>query len=270
MNEPLLDVVGLSVEVETPPGVTRVLDDVSLSVEAGQSRGLVGESGSGKSMTLRCILGMLPDAAQVVAGEIRFRGQTIVAAGQGRRYDQRLRGAGISMVFQEPAIALNPVLKVGRQITDAVSQRKGLNRRAARDRAIELMDSVGITDAASRVDSYPFELSGGMRQRVMIAAALAQEPSVLLCDEPTTALDVTVQAQVVDLFRSQQRESGLAVLYVTHDLAVVAQLCTEIIVLKDGTVVEDGPLQSVFDHPRHDYTKRLLAATPRIDQVNAS
>ncbi|WP_166975118.1 ABC transporter ATP-binding protein [Brevibacterium atlanticum] len=264
-REPILEVDSLTVDVDGLAGSRRILDDVSIRLEAGEPMGLVGESGSGKSMTLRSILGMLPPAATIVDGEIRFQGRNILTSGPGGRFDQRIRGTGISMVFQEPAIALNPVMKVGRQITDAVAEHRGLSKRAAHDLAVDLMDRVGIADAERRAANYPFQLSGGMRQRVMIAAALAQEPQVLLCDEPTTALDVTIQAQVLDLFRSMQQENDLGLLYVTHDLAVVAQLCQSISVMKDGRIIEHGVLQEVFDDPAEDYTRTLLSATPRID-----
>lgn len=263
---PILEVDSLTVDIDGEAGRRRILDDVSISLEAGEPMGLVGESGSGKSMTLRSILGMLPPGASVVGGEIRFDGRNILTSGPGGRFDQRIRGTGISMVFQEPAIALNPVMKVGRQITDAIAERRGLSKKQAHDLAVELMDRVGITDPDRRARHYPFQLSGGMRQRVMIAAALAQEPQVLLCDEPTTALDVTIQAQVLDLFRTMQRDEGLGLLYVTHDLAVVAQLCSSISVMKDGQIVEHGVLQEVFDDPQEEYTRRLLTATPRIDE----
>lgn len=266
-SQPLLEVDSLTVDIDGEVGKHRILNNVSITLEPGEPMGLVGESGSGKSMTLRTILGMLPPAATVVEGEIRFRGKNILTSGSGRRYDQKVRGTGISMVFQEPAIALNPVMKVGRQITDAIAEHKGLSKRASHELAIELMDRVGIADPEHRVSNYPFQLSGGMRQRVMIAAALAQEPEILLCDEPTTALDVTIQAQVLDLFRTMQQEKGLGLLYVTHDLAVVAQLCTSISVMKSGQIIERGQLQSVFDDPQDDYTRRLLSATPRIDGV---
>ncbi|SDR93486.1 peptide/nickel transport system ATP-binding protein [Brevibacterium siliguriense] len=263
---PILEVDSLTVDLDGEAGRRRILDDVSISLEAGEPMGLVGESGSGKSMTLRSILGMLPPGASVVGGEIRFDGRNILTSGPGGQFDQRIRGTGISMVFQEPAIALNPVMKVGRQITDAIAERRGLSKKEAHDLAVELMNRVGITDPDRRARHYPFQFSGGMRQRVMIAAALAQEPQILLCDEPTTALDVTIQAQVLDLFRTMQQDEGLGLLYVTHDLAVVAQLCSSISVMKDGQIVEHGVLQEVFDDPREEYTRRLLTATPRIDE----
>ena len=266
-GEPLLEVRGLTVDIEGLDGSRRVLDDVHLTVRAGEPLGLVGESGSGKSMTLRAVMGLLPPRARVVSGEVLFRGEDLLTGGRRGGYRTDVRGTGISMVFQEPSMALNPVLRVGRQITDVIVEQRRCTRRAARALAVQLMDQVGIVDAGHRVDAYPFQLSGGMRQRVMIAAAIACEPALLLCDEPTTALDVTIQAQVVELFAALQEEQGLGLLYVTHDLAVVAQVCTSLSVMRTGRVLEEGPLQSVFDRPQHEYTRTLLRATPRIDGV---
>ena len=264
-NSPLLEVCDLSVEIHALDGTDRVLDHVNISVQPGEAMGLVGESGSGKTMTLKAIMGLLPMNARVVSGEVRFRGRDVLHAGKHQTYLRTIRGQGISMVFQEPSVALNPVLRVGRQITDAIAHRRGLSRRDARKLAIQLMDQVGIGEPETRVDAYPFELSGGMRQRVMIAAAIACEPEMLLCDEPTTALDVTVQAQIIALFASLQKERHLGLLYVTHDLAVVAQLCTSLSVMRVGQILESGRLQAVLDDPQHEYTRSLLLATPRID-----
>jgi ABC-type dipeptide/oligopeptide/nickel transport system ATPase component len=264
-NSPLLEVCDLSVEIHALDGTDRVLDHVNVSVQPGEAMGLVGESGSGKTMTLKAIMGLLPMNARVVSGEVRFRGRDVLHAGKHQTYLRTIRGQGISMVFQEPSVALNPVLRVGRQITDAIAHRRGLSRRDARKLAIQLMDQVGIGEPETRVDAYPFELSGGMRQRVMIAAAIACEPEMLLCDEPTTALDVTVQAQIIALFASLQKERHLGLLYVTHDLAVVAQLCTSLSVMRVGQILESGRLQAVLDDPQHEYTRSLLLATPRID-----
>ena len=264
-SEPLLEVRNLTVDIDAIDGTNRVLDDVTILVHPGEPMGLVGESGSGKSMTLKAIMGLLPQNARIVSGEIRFAGTDILSTGPRGGYRSSIRGTGISMVFQEPAIALNPVIRVGQQITDAVASRQGMSRKAARAFAIDLMAQVGIVDPETRVDAYPFELSGGMRQRVMIAAAVASGPQLLLCDEPTTALDVTIQAQVVALFASLQKERNLGLLYVTHDLAVVAQLCTSLSVMRSGRILEQGGLQQIFDVPTDEYTKTLLRATPRID-----
>jgi ABC-type dipeptide/oligopeptide/nickel transport system ATPase component len=264
-NTPLLEVCDLSVEIDVPNGTDRVLDHVNISIQAGEATALVGESGSGKTMTLKAIMGLLPVNARVVSGGVRFRGRDVLHAGKHQTYLRSIRGQGISMVFQEPSVALNPVLRVGRQITDAIARRRGLSRRDARELAIKSMDQVGIAEPETRVDAYPFQLSGGMRQRVMIAAAIACEPEMLLCDEPTTALDVTVQAQVIALFSQLQKARHLGLLYVTHDLAVVAQLCTSLSVMRRGQILESGELQAIFDDPQHEYTRSLLLATPRID-----
>jgi oligopeptide/dipeptide ABC transporter ATP-binding protein len=262
-REPILAVRDLSVSVRTRHGVHQVLDQVSLEVMAGQAVGVVGESGSGKSLTLRAIMGLLPENVRVTGGRILFKGEDLLADG-GKRA-QAVRGTGISMVFQEPAVALNPVMRVGAQIVDGAVRHRGLNRKQAREYAIHLMDLVGIPDAARRVDAYPFEFSGGLRQRVMIAASVACEPSLILCDEPTTALDVTIQAQVLGMFARLRDEMNAGLLYVTHDMAVVAQLCDDITVLYSGQVMEQGPMRALFDAPAHPYTAALLRSTPRID-----
>jgi peptide/nickel transport system ATP-binding protein/oligopeptide transport system ATP-binding protein len=262
MTEPLLAVDDLHVSVNVQGRWLPVLEGVTFSVAPGGSLGLVGESGSGKSMTLRAIIGLLPSNARIDAGSITFQGEDLVTS---RRALAAARGPGITMVFQEPAVALNPIMTVGDQITDAVRRRDGLTKRQARALAVDLMDRVGIADPAGRVDAYPFELSGGMRQRVMIASAIAAKPRLILCDEPTTALDVTVQAQVLALFADLRDALGAALLYVTHDLAVVAGLCADVAVLYSGRVMEAGAIRSVFTAPRHPYTHALVASTPRID-----
>lgn len=268
----LLQVENLSVSIGSAGHAIQILDDVSFSVQSGEARGFVGESGSGKSVTLRAILGLLPSTMHVSGGRISFDGETIVSADSGRRERERLRrlrGTGISMIFQEPSVALNPVLPVGEQIIDAVRRRDGLSRKAARSQALDIMDQVGIPDPAAKIKAYAFELSGGLRQRVMIAAAVAGRPRLILCDEPTTALDVTVQKQILDLFRRLRSELDAAVLYVTHDLAVVAQLCDSLTVMYGGRVMESrSDLQRALSHPRHPYTRALLQSTPDIDQIN--
>ncbi|MDQ1121517.1 ABC transporter ATP-binding protein [Microbacterium trichothecenolyticum] len=262
----LLSVQGLSVDIAGPRGVRRVVDDIALQIEPGESMGLVGESGSGKSMTLRAIMDLLPSNASVSAGSIAFDGAEIVTAegAPGRASAASVRGAGITMVFQEPAIALNPVMKIGRQIVDGVQYRHGLRRRQARDLAIDLLERVGIDHPRARADQYPFELSGGMRQRVMIASAIASRPRLILCDEPTTALDVTVQAQILSLFSELRADFGLSLLYVTHDLAVVSQVCERIAVMRAGRIIETGSVGDIFRKPQNDYTRALLDAMPRV------
>jgi peptide/nickel transport system ATP-binding protein len=262
-GEPILSVEDLSVSVHTPSGVHKAIDQISFQVRAGQAMGVVGESGSGKSLTLRAVVGLLPENVRVSGGRILFKGDELLADG-GKRV-RSVRGTGISMVFQEPAVALNPVMRVGAQIVDGAVRHRRLNRKQAREYAVHLMDLVGIPDAAHRVDAYPFELSGGLRQRVMIAASVACEPSLILCDEPTTALDVTIQAQVLGMFARLRDELNAALLYVTHDLAVVAQLCDDVTVLYSGRVMEQGAMRAVFDEPDHPYTAALLRSTPRID-----
>ncbi|MGZ6300123.1 MAG: ABC transporter ATP-binding protein [Candidatus Limnocylindria bacterium] len=260
----LLEVDGLRVAAEIGGASYVALDDVSLTVKSGEARGLVGESGSGKSLTLRAIMGLLPANVSVVGGAIRFKGTDLLA--DGGRHLSRVRGAGISMVFQEPGVALNPVMRVGRQISDSVARHRGMKRKEAREYAVELMTQVGIKDPARRVDAYPFELSGGMRQRVMIAAAVACGPELILCDEPTTALDVTVQAQILALFAKLQNELHAGLLYVTHDLGVVGQLCDSLSVMYAGRIIEQADdIRKVLAAPRHSYTRALLAAVPRID-----
>ena len=263
MTEPLLEVDDLSVAVTIDGRDYPVLEHVSFSVGNGKALGLVGESGSGKSLTLRAIMGLLPQNARVSGGEIRFRGENILA--NGGKLMRRLRGVGIAMVFQEPAVALNPIARVGKQISDGVAQHRHLSRKEARDCAIYMMELVGIPDPHKRVDDYPSQLSGGMRQRVMIAASVACEPALILCDEPTTALDVTVQAQILSLFAHLRDELNSGLLYVTHDLAVAAQLCDDLAVLYAGKIVETGEIRKTLTRPKHAYTRALLLATPRID-----
>ncbi|TRZ88050.1 MAG: ABC transporter ATP-binding protein [Streptomycetaceae bacterium] len=240
------------------------IDNVSFNVAQGHARGLVGESGSGKSLTLRAIMGLLPSNVRVTSGSIKFQGIDLLA--DKGKYRKSVLGTGISMVFQEPSVALNPVMKIGKQITDSLVERSDLNRRQARERAIDLMDQVGIRDPEKRVDDFPFQLSGGMKQRVMIAAAIACGPELILCDEPTTALDVTIQAQIIDLFKKLRSELKVSLLYVTHDIGVVAELCDAISVMYSGRIVEQvDDINKVFSNPQHPYTKALLSAIPRID-----
>lgn len=259
----LLEVDGLSVSVTIGGTEYPALQDVSFTVGRGQAHGLVGESGSGKSLALRSLIGLLPANARVSGGQALFNGVDLFANnGQNIR---KVRGTGISMVFQEPAVALNPIARVGTQISDGIAQQKKMGKKEAREYAIHMMGLVGIPNPEARVDAYPFELSGGMRQRVMIAASVACQPELILCDEPTTALDVTVQAQVLALFAGLQAELNAGILYVTHDLAVVSELCSTISVMYAGRVVESGSAADVLGAPQDDYTRALLAATPRID-----
>ena len=259
-DQPLLSVEHLAVSIAGSRGHVRLVDDVSFTVGPGDALGLVGESGSGKSLTLRAMLGLLPKGTEVTSGRVRFDGTEIVSAGAGEV--RRLRGRRISMVFQDPMTALNPVMAVGDQIAEGRVAHLGESRRTARRHAVTLMDQVGIADSTRRARAYPYEFSGGMRQRVMIAIALACEPSLILCDEPTTALDVTIQRQILAILDELRSSRELAVLFVTHDLAVIAQTCERVAVMYAGQIVESGPTAEVFAHPRHGYTHGLLRSVP--------
>lgn len=259
---PLLRVEGLSVEFATGHGWARVVEDVSFTVEAGRTLGLLGESGCGKSVTSLAVLGLLPrQSSRVVAGSsIQLGGTELV--GRSERAMSDIRGNRIAMVFQEPMTSLDPAFKVGEQIGSVLRRHRGLGKRAARTRAVELLDLVGIPNAVRRVQDYPHTFSGGMRQRVMIAIALACDPELLIADEPTTALDVTVQAQILDLLRSLQSDLGMGILFVTHDMGVISQVSEEVVVMYAGQVVERAPTQQLFSTPQHPYTAGLLACLP--------
>jgi oligopeptide/dipeptide ABC transporter ATP-binding protein len=265
---PILDVRDLRVEIPLTRGTVHAVDGATFELATGESLGLVGESGCGKSMTLRAILGLLPQPGRIVGGQVLFEGEDLASAASARLRD--VRGASIGIIFQEPMTALNPVMRVGDQIAEGPMAHLGQSRSRARARALELMRLVGIPDPARRVRAYPHELSGGMRQRVMIAIALACEPKVILCDEPTTALDVTIQDQILKLLAAMRRDFGVSVVFVTHDLAVVAQTCDRIAVMYAGQVVETGTVDEVFRGPRHPYTLGLLRSVPRFDLVRQS
>ncbi len=255
----VLSVDDLTVTVGTRRGPVRAVAGVSWQVRPGETFALVGESGSGKSMTLLAATGLAPRAA-TVTGRVRLLDTELTALPDDRR--RKVRGRHVGLVFQDPMTSLNPVLPVGRQVTEAAEEHLGLTRRAARDRAVELLDLVGIPSAARRVDAYPHQFSGGMRQRVAIAMALACEPDLLIADEPTTALDVTTQAQIIELVADLQARLGTAVVWVTHDLGVVAGIADTVAVMYGGRIVEQGPVDAVFDTPTHPYTRALLAARP--------
>jgi oligopeptide/dipeptide ABC transporter ATP-binding protein len=265
MTAPLLDVRDLRVEFNLAHGVLRAVDGASFSVAPGEALGIVGESGSGKTMTLRALISLLPRTARITGGSVMFDGQDLVTLDDEQL--RGIRGRSIAIVFQEPMTALNPVMKVGDQIAEGPLVRLGLSGRAARRRALELMRLVGIPDPVRRADAYPFELSGGLRQRVMIAIALSGDPKLLLCDEPTTALDLTIQNQILTLLSSLQQQLGLSLVFVSHDLAVIAQTCQYVAVMYAGQVVEYGPIEAVFKEPRHPYTLSLLRSVPRFEVV---
>ena len=259
--EPLLSVEDLRTVFHTDGGAVRAVDGVSFDVHAGETVCLVGESGSGKTVTAESITRLIESPpGRVAGGSVRFDGRDLTEADD--RALREVRGARIAHVFQNPQDALNPVYRVGVQIAEAVRLHEDIGRRAARRRAIELLDRVGIPDPGSRVDSYPHELSGGMKQRVLIATALAGRPDLLIADEPTTALDVTIQAEILDLLAELQAELGMAILFVTHDLGVVAQIADEVVVMYAGKVMERGPVEAIFDSPGHPYTRGLLACLP--------
>ena len=260
----LLDVENLAVRFELPAETIRAVSGVSLAVAPSETFALVGESGSGKSVSMLAVMGLLPAPPAVVSGSIRLEGREVI--GMAPRELRRFRGRDVAMVFQEPMSSLNPVHRVGRQIGESLRIHRGFTKAKARQRAIELLDRVGIPSAASRVDDYPHEFSGGMRQRAMIAMALACEPKLLIADEPTTALDVTVQAQIVDLVREVQDEYRLAVVWITHDLGVVAEIADRVAVMYAGRIAEIGPAHEIYRSTRHPYTSGLLRSIPRLDR----
>ncbi len=265
MTAPLLDVRDLEVELKTGRGTVHAVRGASFEVGPGEALGLVGESGSGKTMALRAIVGLLPRAGAVTGGTIALDGEDLGAATKPRL--REIRGRSIAMVFQEPMTALNPVMRIGDQIAETPRLRLGRSRAQAADRALELMRLVGIPDPVRRARAYPFELSGGLRQRVMIAIALSGDPRVILCDEPTTALDVTIQDQILKLLTSLREQLGVALVFVSHDLAVIAQTCQRVAVMYGGQVVETGSVDTVFRAPRHPYTLSLLRSVPDYELV---
>ncbi len=265
----LLEINGLVTSFETDSGWVRAVDGISYSIEAGKTVGLVGESGCGKTVSAMSIIDLLPKpSGHVLEGEILFKGEDLRKVTNERM--RQVRGGEIGTIFQEPMAALNPVHRIGRQITETLKLHEGMSGRQATAKAVELLDAVGIPAPEKRVSAYPHELSGGMRQRVMIAIALACEPDLLIADEPTTALDVTVQAQILELIESMQEKLGMAVLMITHDLGVIAQNCDEVVVMYAGRIVERGPVKELFANPHHAYTRGLLSSIPRLDAERKS
>jgi oligopeptide/dipeptide ABC transporter ATP-binding protein len=261
--EPLLKVENLRIELSTRAGIAPVIDDLSFELNAGETISFVGESGCGKSMTALGLMGLLPEkVGRIASGSIKFNGEELTTATEKRL--RSIRGNDISMIFQEPMTSLNPVYTVGEQIAEVIRAHQGLSRKAAWDQAAELLDAVRIPNAKSRVNDYPFQMSGGQRQRVMIAIALACEPKILIADEPTTALDVTVQAQIFDLLRDLRRQTGSAIILITHDMGAVAEMAERMIVMYAGRKAEEGPVEQIIDHPRHPYTKGLISCVPHI------
>jgi len=267
VNEPLLQVRDLRTQFFTDDGVVQAVNGVSFDLHEGESLGIVGESGCGKSMTALSIMGLVPNPGRVTGGEIRFRGDDLLRM---RPEDLReIRGRDIAMIFQDPLSSLNPVLRNGFQIEEAILAHRDLPRSDTARQAIELLRKVRVPAPEARVRDYPFQLSGGMRQRTMIAMGLANSPAVLIADEPTTALDVTVQAQILELLRDLNRELRTAIIMITHNLGVVAGLCDRVIVMYAGQIVEEGPVEQIFERPQHPYTWALLRSVPRIDAVRS-
>ncbi|MCF6470853.1 ABC transporter ATP-binding protein [Nonomuraea sp. MG754425] len=263
-RDPLLEIADLVVEFATDGGLVRAVDGAGYTVAPGETLGVVGESGSGKSVTAMAALGLIRPPGRITSGRIVFDGADLRTASP--RELRRLRGGRIAMIFQDPMTSFNPVLSIGAQVAEALRlHRPGLSRAGARERAAELLTLVGVPDARRRLRQYPHEFSGGMRQRALIAMAIANDPDLLIADEPTTALDVTVQAQVLDLIRLTRRETGAATVLITHDLGVVAELADRVVVMYAGRVVEHGPVAEIFGAPRHPYTRGLLASLPRLD-----
>jgi oligopeptide/dipeptide ABC transporter ATP-binding protein len=263
----LLEVDGLTVSFPGPGRAIEVVRQVSLTLRAGELVGLVGESGSGKSLTALAILGLLPPAASLRARRIELEGESLL--GRADEEMRRIRGRRIAIVFQEPMTALNPVLTIGFQIAEAIRAHRRVGRREARERARELLDLVAIPQAGERLSDYPHQLSGGQRQRAMIAMALAAEPQLLIADEPTTALDVTIQAQILELLLELRQRLGLAVLLITHDLGVVAETCDRVLVMYAGRIVEEASVETLYGNPSHPYTRALLAAQPDLASSRA-
>ncbi len=263
LTEPMLKVRGLGVELKSRAGTAYILNEISFDVAHGETVCLVGESGCGKSMTALAIMRLIPDPGRINTGKVTLRDIELTTASQAEM--RRIRGNKISMIFQEPMTALNPVYTVGDQICEPLRRHQGLNATQARQKALEILQSVGIPVPERRIDDYPHQMSGGMRQRVMIAMALACDPDVLIADEPTTALDVTVQAQIFDLLREQQKRRGTAIVMITHDMGAVSEMSDRVVVMYGGRVVEEGLTAEILERPGHPYTQGLIACLPELD-----
>ena len=268
-DSPLLDVRGLVAAFDTDQGLLRAVDGISFSVPRGRTVGLVGESGCGKSVTALSLMRLLPKpSGRIVSGEIRFDGIDLAQAKPEEML--RIRGGRIGMVFQEPMTALNPVHRIGRQLAEVFLLHRTRDASEAMRLAVEMLGRVGIPSPEIRAQEYPHQLSGGMRQRVVIAMALACKPDLLIADEPTTALDVTIQAQILDLMRQLQSEMGMAIILITHDLGVIAEMCDDVIVMYAGRIAEQGPVETIFKQPSHPYTRGLLNSIPRLEAPRKS
>ena len=259
----MLEVKDLHTSFFTPAGEVKAVNGVSFYLDHGKVLGIVGESGSGKSVTAYSIMQILEKTGKIVSGSIKFNGQELVNAGE--KVMKTIRGNKISIIFQDPMTSLNPTYTIGKQLMEAIMLHTPRNKKQAEERAIEMLRLVNINEPEKRMKQYPFEFSGGMRQRIMIAMALACEPDILIADEPTTALDVTIQAQILELMQQLQRELGMAIIMITHDLGVVAQMCDEVIVMYAGSICEQGTADEIFYNPKHEYTKGLMRSIPTVD-----
>jgi oligopeptide transport system ATP-binding protein len=263
----LLEVKNLQTSFFTDAGEVKAVNDVSFSLDRGKVLGIVGESGSGKSVTAYSIMQILASTGKIVGGSIKLDGQELVGAGE--KVMKTVRGNKVSIIFQDPMTSLNPTYTIGRQLMEAILLHTDRDKKQARERAIEMLRLVNINEPEKRMKQYPFELSGGMRQRVMIAMALACEPDILIADEPTTALDVTIQAQILELMIQLQKELGMAIIMITHDLGVVAQMCDEVVVMYAGSICEQGTADEIFYNPCHEYTKGLMRSIPTADTAGS-
>ncbi len=259
----MLEVKDLHTSFFTPAGEVRAVNGVSFYLDHGKVLGIVGVSGSGKSVTAYSIMQILEKTGKIVSGSIKFNGQELVGAGE--KVMKTIRGNKISIIFQDPMTSLNPTYTIGKQLMEAIMLHTPRNKKQAKERAIEMLRLVNINEPEKRMNQYPFEFSGGMRQRIMIAMALACEPDILIADEPTTALDVTIQAQILELMQSLQKELGMAIIMITHDLGDVAQLCDEVITMYAGSICEQGTADEIFYNPKHEYTKGLMRSIPTVD-----
>jgi oligopeptide/dipeptide ABC transporter ATP-binding protein len=264
LAEPLLSIEDLTVEFDTEDGVVHAVTDVSYQLSVGETLGVVGESGSGKSVSVMSMLGLIPmPPGRIVSGQARFKGRDLLTLP--KKELQSLRGEEIAMIFQDPMTSLNPVLTIGNQISEAITTHHDVSETEARARAVRLLEVVGVPFADRRYDQYPHEFSGGMRQRAMIAMAIANDPTILIADEPTTALDVTIQAQIVEVMRAAQEETHAATILITHDLGLIAELADRVVVMYAGRVVELGDVYTIFNSPRHPYTVGLMSSLARVD-----
>ena len=259
----LLEVKDLHTSFYTPAGEVKAVNGVSFNLDHGKVLGIVGESGSGKSVTAYSIMQILEKTGKIVSGSIKCDGQELVGAGE--KVKKTVRGNKISIIFQDPMTSLNPTYTIGKQLMEAIMLHTKRNKQQARERAVEMLRLVNINEPEKRMNQYPFEFSGGMRQRIMIAMALACEPDILIADEPTTALDVTIQAQILELMQQLQKDLGMAIIMITHDLGVVAQMCDEVIVMYAGSICEQGTADEIFYNPKHEYTKGLMRSIPTVD-----